>query len=197
MMEEVWKSVTDYPNYEVSNYGAVKALPRVVQRVLESGLSEPCILPERLLSPALSSNKKYLVVSLRNELGKKTHKVHRLVAREFVVGYDASLEVLHGDDNGLNNRSDNLRWGTRRENMQEMYDRERQARGSTHGNALLDEEDVIEIVRLRRQGKTMRAVAADFGVSAATVSMIMTGDNWSHITGITKRAAKPRRKIKC
>lgn len=191
-MAEVWKPVTGYPNYEVSSSGMVKSLSRTVQRTLDSGMSEPWTIPERILSPALSSNKKYFVVSIRNEGGKKTHKVHRVVAREFVLGYDPVLEVLHKDDNGFNNESENLVWGTRQENMQDMFDKDRQARGSSHGNALLDEEDVLEIVRLRRKGHTMRAIAADFEISAATVSMIMTGDNWSHVTGIPKRQTKPR-----
>jgi hypothetical protein len=191
-MVEVWKPVTGYPNYQVSNFGMVKSLSRTVQRTLDSGLSEPWTIPERILSPAMSSSKKYFVVSLRNEDGKKTHKVHRLVAREFVGGYDPDLEVLHKDDNGFNNEAENLQWGTRQENMQDMFDKDRQARGSGHGNALLDEEDVLSIMQMRRLGRTMRAIAADFEISAATVSMIMTGDNWSHVTGIPKRPAKPR-----
>jgi hypothetical protein len=192
-MKEIWKTVTGYPAYKVSNYGRVKSISRTVRRMTKNGSPSTLFIATRILAPALSSNKMYLVVSLRNDLGKKTHKVHRLVATEFVKRSSPDLEVLHKDDNGFNNIATNLKWGTRQENMQDMYDKNRQARGSGHGNALLDEEDVLEIVQLRNLGKTMRSIAIDFGVSAATVSLIMTGDNWSHVTGIEKRIAKPRK----
>jgi hypothetical protein len=46
-------------------------------------------------------------------------KVHRLVCEAFHGPCPPGLETLHGDENGLNNRPENLRWGTRKENLNE------------------------------------------------------------------------------
>jgi hypothetical protein len=44
-------------------------------------------------------------------------KVHQLVCEAFHGPCPAGLETLHEDENGLNNRPENLRWGTRKENL--------------------------------------------------------------------------------
>lgn len=56
-------------------------------------------------------------------LGRKhlNVSVHRLVASHFVKG-DTNLEVNHKDGDRTNNRSDNLEWVTRSENIQHSYD---------------------------------------------------------------------------
>lgn len=47
-----------------------------------------------------------------------THKVHRLVAEAFhgPQPFDGAV-VMHIDENAANNRADNLRWGTQKENL--------------------------------------------------------------------------------
>lgn len=44
-------------------------------------------------------------------------KVHRLVCEAFHGPCPPGMEVLHDDEDGLNNRPENLRWGTRKENL--------------------------------------------------------------------------------
>jgi len=48
----------------------------------------------------------------------------------------------------------------------------------------LTREDVLEIVVRCETGETQKAVAADYPVSAAMVGRIMSGLNWSYVTGI-------------
>lgn len=48
----------------------------------------------------------------------------------------------------------------------------------------LTEADVLEIVARCESGETQAAVARDYPVSKAMVGRIMTGLNWSHVTGI-------------
>ena len=63
----------------------------------------------------------YLTVKLTDKLGE-THqrKVHRLVALAFIPNPFNFELVLHLDNNPKNNRVDNLKWGTQKENMQQM-----------------------------------------------------------------------------
>lgn len=58
-----------------------------------------------------------------------------------------------------------------------------QNNNSQHGRKLT-EADVLEIVARCESGETQAAVARDFPVSKAMVGRIMTGLNWSHVTGI-------------
>lgn len=111
MMEEVeqWRPVVGYEEiYEVSNFGRVKSLPRVVTRkdgyILE--------VVGTILVPALDP--KYSILSLGKDRKYTTKKVHRLVMEVF-IGKD-SRPVNHKDFNRQNNRLDNLEYCTTQEN---------------------------------------------------------------------------------
>jgi uncharacterized protein (DUF433 family) len=57
-------------------------------------------------------------------------------------------------------------------------------RGEENETAKLTEVDVLEIVRRYEAGETQMSIASDFPVSQSAVSMIVTGENWAHVTGI-------------
>lgn len=98
-MEEIWKTISvsyyyksDKINtiWEVSNLGNIKR---------NGVLIEP---------KPFNLNHKYLVCS--------KGLVHRLVAKAFIPNLDNKPEVDHIDGNTRNNRADNLRWVTSKEN---------------------------------------------------------------------------------
>lgn len=92
--DERWRTITGWPRHEVSDWGRVR---RIVPQF-----------------PAGA----YPAVTLR-EPGRRSRRVrvHQLVAREFHGTCPDGQEVLHGDDDGHNNRAGNLRYGTRSENL--------------------------------------------------------------------------------
>ncbi len=96
LMEE-WRTVTEFPNYDVSNLGNIKNN--------KSG---------KMLRPCVKSG--YYHISLVNDSNKKNFKVHRLVALLFIENPENKSEVNHKDKNKLNNHLSNLEWMTRREN---------------------------------------------------------------------------------
>lgn len=98
-MEEVWKIVNDYPNYEVSNTGRV--------RNRKSG---------RLLQQKLGREGRYMSVYLCNNGHENTQRVHRLVAKAFIPNPENKPQVNHIDGNRLNNHISNLEWCTSKEN---------------------------------------------------------------------------------
>ena len=93
---EEWRTIEEFPRYQVSNYGRVKS----------------CIGIEKILTP--NKVQGYLIVKLSNTpIGKgkyiqKCFKVHRLVAKYFCEGYAEDKQVHHIDRQRNNNYYKNL-----------------------------------------------------------------------------------------
>ena len=111
-MVEEFRKIKDYQNYEISNLGRVKSLSRNVW----NGKTYYNI-KEKILVNRLDSHN-YYIVTLLNKNGKKTFKVHKLVAISFLNhkpnGYESVID--HIDNNRLNNKLDNLQITTQRKN---------------------------------------------------------------------------------
>lgn len=68
---------------------------------------------------------KYLVVTLSKNWKVKRFRVNRLVAARYIPNpYNLPI-VLHLDNNPENNFVDNLKWGTHKQNSQQMHDQGR------------------------------------------------------------------------
>jgi hypothetical protein len=110
-MKEVWKDIEGYENvYQVSNLGRVKSLERWV--ISNRGKR---LVKERILKANITPNG-YVVVALGI---KNVKNVHRLVLETFYP-IDKKMDVMHLDNDKTNNNLDNLKWGTRKENLQQM-----------------------------------------------------------------------------
>lgn len=108
----IFKIITDYENYVVSNTGDVIRL--------EYRDKKGANRPFKLLKPNINEDG-YASTTLRNDEGEKYFRIHRLVAREFIPNPENKETVNHIDGNKLNNRVENLEWNTREENMQHAY----------------------------------------------------------------------------
>lgn len=96
-MEEIWKNIENYPNYQISNYGTVK------------NLHNKCLKPYKDIWG-------YLRVTLSNNGKVKHYKIHRLVAEAFIPNPNNLPQINHKDENRLNNCVDNLEWCTAKYN---------------------------------------------------------------------------------
>lgn len=104
-MQEVWKPVSDYEGYyEVSNYGNVRSVDRIVK---VKNYYRP--IRGRVLKHVLG-NSGYLFVRLSKGNKVKQVDIHRLVALAFIANPNNYIQVNHKDENKLNNRVDNLEW---------------------------------------------------------------------------------------
>ena len=115
-MNEIWKEIQGYEGfYEVSNYGKVRSIDRIVSYENE-GQPRKKFIKGRLLKESQGTNG-YLPVSLSKDAVIKIFAIHRLVAIAFVKGFtDQRNHVDHIDGDKHNNKSENLRWCTNREN---------------------------------------------------------------------------------
>lgn len=102
-MEEYWKRLKNYPNYEISNNGNVRN-------------SRGHIMKQRI------TRRNYKEVGLRNGGAKqKFFLVHRLVAKYFLPSIDGKAYVNHKDGDTHNNHVSNLEWVTQSENQIHAY----------------------------------------------------------------------------
>jgi hypothetical protein len=103
MKKEIWKDITGYSgDYQISNTGKVRSLKR-------KGII--------ILSPRLDDDG-YYCIGLRNSNQQKFKKVHRLVAETFIDNPENKKCVDHINNIRTDNRTENLRWVTIRENNQ-------------------------------------------------------------------------------
>lgn len=113
--DEIWKPVRGYEGlYEVSNFGRVKSLKRVVN-------SHPVnckrTLPEKIRTGRLNKKLGYMMISLSVGNVNKQNYIHRLVAEAFVPNPNNYPMVNHKDEDKANNSVDNLEWCTAKYNM--------------------------------------------------------------------------------
>lgn len=115
---EEWRDVVGFEGiYQVSNYGRVKSLPRVVRK---GGKTGEVLTKEMQLTPRQDQNG-YTRVYLNENGRTRFMPVHRLVAKAFIPNPDNKPQVNHIDGNKSNNCVSNLEWCTNSENQKHAY----------------------------------------------------------------------------
>ena len=113
---EIWKPVSGYEgSYEVSNLGNVRSLDRIIFRrdgTQFKKIGQP--IKKKLTRAG------YHVVTLWDTPKPKHFFVHRLVLEAFDRKRLEREVCRHIDDNPLNNRLENINWGTPSENNLDM-----------------------------------------------------------------------------
>jgi hypothetical protein len=193
--EEVWAPVADCAGrYFVSTFG------RVASRVRGGHTT-------KMLTPSISLTG-YLTVGVTASPGGKsdTRLVHRLVVAAFVGSQPSELhiDIRHLDGNKQNNRVDNLRWGTRSENMKDVYAHRapamRQRVLERRETKWYSEDEHLRDVAVAfyREGKlTIADCARLMDCSAERAAQIVHGETQRTMTGPTtprKRYRTPQRK---
>ena len=126
-------------------------------------------------------------------------RVHLLVADAHLGRKPSGHVTRHLDGNPLNNRADNLTYGTMAENMADRDRHGRTQRGADHAAASLTDADVADIRERYARGDRVTDIAADHAISSGHASNLATG-KWrkdapgpiSPLRGNPKGEAHPR-----
>lgn len=173
----VWKDIPNYEGiYQVSNWGLVKSLEKSVWNGKTFFLQK-----ERILIPGLINNERPFVCLYKNKISKN-NLINRLVLLAFVGPCPEGMECCHGpDQNPLNNKIENLRWGTREENCFDRIVAGVSPRGKNNGNVKLTYKKVNKIREKYATKKyTQRQIGNEFNICQSHISSIIRYKVWNY-----------------
>lgn len=167
----VWATVEWIPNYWFTEEGEVWSAFAAGSR---HNAGEPIVR----LRPSTCPSTGYKVANL-TVLGRpKRFFVHRLMLESHVGPCPRGMEACHNNGVRTDNRIDNLRWDTRKNNHADKWIHGTQQAGEQCGTHVLTNADVLEIKRRIVGGDTNKSLSAKFSVDKTTISAIRSGRIW-------------------
>jgi hypothetical protein len=169
---ELWRSIKDYPNYQVSNLGSIRSLNYNNQKIINN------------LKPAICASGYYGVgFSLKGKT--KTFLIHRLVGIYFITNPKNKLEINHKDGNKLNNHYNNLEWCTRLENAKHASNNNLLRKGINHylygktnGNHHITKR--IINTKTKEIWESVNILSAFLGIKPNTLASKLNGKNYNN-----------------
>lgn len=125
----------------------------------------------------------YISCSLSFEDKAIYPKVHRLVALAFIPNPDSLPMVNHKNCIKNDNRSENLEWCNGVHNANHYLDKgmRNTARGTRIKNAKLNDQLVVDIFRMKREGLINKEIAKIVKIDRSDISRVLNRRTWSHV----------------
>ncbi len=177
---EVWLPVLGWEDfYEISSFGRVKRLAWSDQRGHKGGTRN---FPEKIIK-GRPNRWHYCRVDLcKNGEKPKHHFIHVMVLTAFRAPRPPGHETRHLDGNRGNNRLDNLAWGTRADQFDDMRSHGTFQQGEMRPWTKLTEKEVLEIRELTALGAMRQEdIAIKYGITRQNVSKIHRRTRWRHL----------------
>lgn len=183
-MSERWAPVKGFEGlYEVSDLGSVRSVSRVVE-FISQGKTVKRRVRSKVLSQSFKGNggraRAYRSITLWCGEKCMSREVHSIVATAFLGLRPEGLHVCHKDGDGLNNRLDNLYYGTPSQNAEDALRHGTKPVGEKASHAKLNEGQVRAILA-ERWSSTRVALSKKYGVSLHTIHEIVSGLSWRHV----------------
>jgi len=197
-MKEIWKPIRGYEGlYQVSNFGRVKSLERIIhtntKTYFQATRKRKIIIPVKAYSQTRYKKEKiltknidedgYVRVGLFKNSKLKTFRVGRLVALHFIANPFNKTQVNHVDGNKKNNYYENLEWTTPKENTRHAHRIGLvNYKGQLNSQSKLKNKDITIIKQLRNiKFLSYSQIAEKFNVSNACIQHIIQGRSWKFL----------------
>lgn len=160
MEDEIWVDIKGYEGlYQVSNQGRIRSVEREV-KTIRNGVEDTSKLKSKILKPSYTYG--YLKVSLSKEGKQRYLKVHRLVAEAFIPNPDNKPDIDHINTIRDDNRVENLRWVTKKENnnneLSRKHNSNRQKERTGEKNSFYGKHHTEEAKKRMSESKPKKSV---------------------------------------
>lgn len=160
-MAESWVEVSSAPGYWVSDEGRVRGKHGKIRKLAPGSYG-------------------YLRCEIQVDGRAKWLTVHIEVCKAFHGDRPAGLLIRHLDGDKNNNRKDNLKYGTQKENKADQRRHGNAIEGESHNWAKLRLEDVRDIRRRHASGETPTAIAERYGTTRNYIGDVVARRYWKH-----------------
>lgn len=160
-MSITYKDIKGFPGYRVGDDGSVQSFKYFGKW--------------RLLKQTIDHDG-YQCVYLSNSGKSYNRRVHRLILESFVGPRPKDHECRHLNSVKIDNRLENLAWGTKAENVQD-----RKSNGLPWNPRRLNEDLVKSIWRLKSERKNSPEIAVTLGLSRSNVWTVLSGRGWKWV----------------
>jgi hypothetical protein len=176
-MEEIWKDVVGYEGYyQVSNFGRIKSVDRIVNHI--SGRKRV----KGLIMTPKNAGCGYLKVDLSKNNKYKAEYVHRLVLKHFKGEDKLKPEVNHKNGNKTDNRLDNLEWVDSSENKNHaILTGLRKIQMGQYASASKISDIDAYMIKYNLDFIVNKKVAEIYNIDVQIVRSIRANRTWKHI----------------
>lgn len=165
------KFIKDFSGYEIDTKGNIYSFKTTGKKMLKKSKK---MAPHKLKNG-------YLQISFC--IKGKNHKrlIHRLVLETFVGACPPGVETCHNNGVRTDNRLENLRWDTRKNNAKDKVKHGTLLSGEKCHTAKLTPRKVDRLRFLRKnKNLTFKKLGIMFDISTQAAWMICVGKNWKH-----------------
>jgi hypothetical protein len=168
MLEDEIVPIPSLPDYGVTRDGRVFRLTAFVR------MPHSFILPRPIKTVVNAKRGRYLQFA-------RGWKVHRCVAEAFIPNPHKYRSVAHNDGNPANNRVENLRWDSDKNNHADKQRHGTIACGEKQGHHKLTAAEVREARARAAAGESHTSIAADMPVDRSVLSRAIRKATWAHV----------------
>lgn len=174
-MDVEYRGLAQFPGYRFGSDGSIWS-SKQSWRADEWTLRKQT---KRFAAP--NSKAPYFYIGLSTKTKVVLRSVHSLICEAFHGSRPDGMQCRHLDGNGLNNRSDNLTWGTAKENRADAIRHGTHLSGSRCPWSKFDEATVSKIRAEIAAGAKIGVLAKKYGVRDYAIRSIHLRLTWRHV----------------
>lgn len=174
-MEETWRIIPGTNDlYSASSLGRIR---KEEHKVYYGDHRSFRVEKMKIKKECLHSNKKYKFTVITVDGKTRKIGVHRLIAWAFIGAQQPGIEVRHINGNSLDNRLENITYGTKSDNMRDAIEHRTFSMSDWHPCAKLTKEQVSYI---RTSSKEYKELAKELNVHPHTIHKIRRKEIRNH-----------------